>query len=109
MTKPDVERVSPGEQKLRRLDQRDMAFRILAIMILLVPTIFNIFSAIQLQRLVKQNRNETLAARRVNFERQDQTQNYIKCILLIRFDYPPTSLTNREGIVNALDDCSRKQ
>lgn len=106
----DIEPLSPGEQKLRQLDKRDMVMRGVAIAILILATSFNMLSGWLLQNLIKQNRQETIKARQTNFERQDQIQAYIKCIVLLRYDHPELKPDSpRQDVNKALDDCSKKQ
>lgn len=105
----DTEKLSPGELKLRQLDKRDMVTRALAMLLLLGAILFNIASAWEVQQLIKQNRQETLAARKVNFERQDQTQAYIKCIVLLRYFSPPlTASSTKIETEAALNTCAAK-
>jgi hypothetical protein len=42
-----------------------------------------------------------------NILRQNNLEDYVKCLSLIRFDVPEKQLTTREGVSLALDKCAR--
>jgi hypothetical protein len=65
--------------------------------------------AAQNQKLDADAQKATVVARQQNIERQEQLKSYIKCIVLIRYDHTPESLTTREGVESALDGCAQEQ
>lgn len=70
---------------------------------------FNIFIAFQVQRVVHDHQEITLSARKANIARQEELEDYIKCVLLIRYDVPPEQLTTRNGAEVALDACAARE
>lgn len=46
--------------------------------------------------------------REAQVKREVQTQEYIKCILLLQFDVSPEALKTREGAEKALDRCAQQ-
>lgn len=97
---------SPAQQFLARVDARDKMARAAGIAILLALVVFNVFTAIRLQNVIDQNQRDTLEARQANTARQNELKDYIKCVLLIRYDVPAEALTTRDGVEAALDACA---
>ena len=99
---------SPAESFLRQVDHRDKLMRYAELSILLALVLFNVFVASRLQQVIDENQRDTIEARKANIARQAETKDYIKCIVLIRFDNAPEALTTREGVETALDVCATK-
>jgi hypothetical protein len=95
-----------GEALLRKVDRRDKVMRLAEIAILFALVLFNVFTAVRLQNVIDQNQADTLQAREANIARQDELKDYIKCVLLIRYDVPPEHLTTRDGAEQSLDTCA---
>jgi hypothetical protein len=95
-----------GEALLQKVDRRDKIVRIIEVAILLLLAGFNIFSAIRLQDVVDQNHDAAIQRSELATRQRQEQKDYIKCVLLIRFDVPPEQLTTREGTEKALDDCA---
>lgn len=101
--------LSPGEIKLQQLDRRDSAFKGFLLFVLILAVGFNVFSGIQLQRQAEVARKETARFREANIVREGKTQEYIKCIVLLRFHEPPvTPLSTKAETTAALDTCAEK-
>lgn len=82
--------------------------RLLYIAMLLVVC-FNIFIAIQVQKLISDGQKSTIVARQANIERQAQLEGYIKCVVLLHYDNPNlTPQSSREEVEAALDKCAQK-
>lgn len=95
--------ISDNELKLRQLDRRDSAFKGFLLLILIFAVAFNSFSAIQF-------RNETRVARAANIARQNEIQDYIKCVVLLRYYEPPvTASSTKQETVVALDSCAKAE
>lgn len=63
---------------------------------------FNIYVAYQTQDVLHDGRE-------ANIHRQNETNAYIKCILLLRYDHPELNeKSTREEVVTALDKCADK-
>jgi hypothetical protein len=97
---------SPAQRTLNKIDHRDQFVRAVEIALLIAVVTFNIFLSVRLQQVIDSNQADTLQARTANIERQQQLEGYIKCVLLIRYDVPPESLTTKEGAAAALDSCA---
>lgn len=94
--------VSRGEEAIRSLDKRDKFTRGLAIVILLFVVAFNIYT-------IQANKADTLKAREANTARQAEIKEYIRCIVLLRYDNPTlTAQSPREDVENALDKCANR-
>lgn len=64
----------------------------------------------QIQSIINNNQKSTLEARGANVQRQVELKNYIKCILLIRYDNPNLTATSpRADTELALDRCAKVQ
>ena len=100
---------SPAQQTLQKLDHRDRFIRTVEIFILILVVVFNIFLGVRLQQVINNNQIETVAARQANIKRQQDLEQYIKCVLLIRYDVPPEQLTTRKGTEAALDKCATEE
>lgn len=104
MNDPDV---SPAELKLQKLDRRDRAVRIIEVVILLAFGAFSTLTNVRLQHVIDSNNAATVQARKDNIERQEQSQNYIKCIVLLKFSQPPLDPNSRKSVEAALDKCAK--
>lgn len=94
--------LSDNEIKLQQLDRRDNTFKGFLLVILVCAVGFNAVSAIQF-------RNETRVARAANIARQNEIQDYIKCIVLLKFYEPPlTPNSTKAETIAALDTCSKQ-
>lgn len=100
---------STGEEKLQKLERRDTVFKGFALLVLALAVAFNMFSAFHLLGEVDRFRQETLIAREANIERQEKIQDYIKCVVLLRFYEPPiTEDSIEQEVRDALDSCADK-
>lgn len=111
MTKEDDQKSittpgTKGEALLRKVDRRDRLMRAIELGVLFALVLFNIFISIRLQTIINQNQTEALQAREANTARQNELKDYIKCVLLLRFDAPPEQLVDRDGVEGALDTCA---
>lgn len=100
--------LSENELKLRQLEARDRKLRIFQVVVLLGIVMFNIFTAIRLQNVIDRNQANAVEARKSNIARQDELKNYIKCIILLRYDN--TNLgpdSPRKDVETALDRCAK--
>lgn len=84
-----------SERLLKKIERKDTIIRSVQLIVLTFISVFNIFFAVQ-----------TLDARQANIQRQDELKDYIKCILLIRYDSTPEQLATRKGGEAALDHCA---
>jgi hypothetical protein len=97
---------SPAQLTLARIERRDKRIATFKIFLLLIVVIFNVLTALRLQQVIDENQAETQRAREANIARQDEIKEYIKCVLLIRFDYTPEQLSSKEQVESALDTCA---
>lgn len=98
---------SPAQEFITKVDARDRAVRGFEIAVLFVLVIFNIFSAIRLQNVIDQNQSDALVRSQTASQERQESKDYIKCILLIRYDTPAEKLTTRDGTEAALDACAK--
>lgn len=99
---------SPAQKMLKKVDRRSFVAVVFGIGLLLIVTVFNVFTAVRLQYIIDKNQEDTLQARDANVDRQEELQGYIKCVLLLRFDTTPEQFATREGASKALDDCAKQ-
>lgn len=71
-----------------------------------VYRIYHISADIQSSQQAFQD--STIQARKDNIRRQQDNEDYIKCLVLVKFDVPPEQLTTRDGVAKALDDCANR-
>lgn len=100
---------SPAQETLAKIDKRDQRIRIIELTIVFAMVIINLFVLLRLQQVIDQNNRATIEARQQNIERQNDQKNYIKCVLLIRFNEPPVDLTTKSSVSKALDQCAQTQ
>lgn len=91
---------------LHKVDRRDKIVRAIEVVILFVLAIVVFVTLLRLQSVIDQNQVNALQARKANIERQKETQDYIKCVLLLRYDTTPEELATRKGAEKALDRCA---
>lgn len=94
------------QRTLKKIDDRNKRTVIVVIVVLLAATIFGVFLNLKLQQVIDRNQEEARQARAANIDRQGEMKNYIKCILLIRFDSTPEALATRGGAEAALNACA---
>lgn len=64
--------------------------------------------SLQVKQLIVENQRSTLQARQANVERQQDLQNYVKCLTLLRFDNPELGpQSTRSQVESALDKCAK--
>lgn len=97
---------SPTQKLLVKVDKRDKLVRTIEIAMLLVFGVFSVFLAIRLQFVIDQNQRDSLRRSHQAQIDRSETKDYIKCILLIKYDTPAEQLTSREGTEKALDLCA---
>lgn len=97
---------SPAQSFIKKIDRRDKLVRIIEIVFLVIAISFTIFGLIRIQQLISLSQQETLQRSEKAAQERGETKQYIRCILLIRFDNPPETLTTREGVAKALDNCA---
>lgn len=102
----DITPESVGKNTLRKIEHRSSQLMTIAIILLVTVSGFNVWSSIRLQQVIDENNTTTVQARKVNIQRQNELKDYIKCVLLIRFDVPPDQLSTRKGAEKALDICA---
>lgn len=100
---------SPSQQLLAKVDRRDKLVRIVEITILMAVVVLNIFIGLRIQTVIDSNNKATVQARQDNVERTTQSQQYIKCIVLLRFNTTPMALQTKAGVEKALDACAAEQ
>lgn len=98
---------TPNQELLSRVDRRDKLVRGVELAILFIIVLFNIFLGLRIQSVIDQNQADVLRAREANIQRQVELKDYIKCVLIIRFDYTPEELATKEGVTKALDTCAK--
>ncbi len=91
---------SDSQKFIDRVERRDKMVKIFEVIILFGLVAFNVFTVIQNQR-------SALERSAIATQERAETKEYIKCVLLIRFDVPEKELTTREGAEKALDDCAK--
>lgn len=76
--------------------------------LVLVPLVIgvNIFSIFQLRNFVVDNQRGVLVARQDNRRRQEEIKNYVRCILLLRFEIAQEDFGNEKVVTEALDRCA---
>lgn len=100
---------SPSQDFIGKVDRRDKLMRIIEVFMLLVIVLFNVFFGLRLQSVINKNNQTATDSRKTNAQRQNEIQDYIKCVVLIRFDDPPLPATaTREETSKALDECAKK-
>jgi hypothetical protein len=98
---------TPAQHVLQKADHRDKVVHTLEIIVLFAVVLFTIITLVRLQQIIDQNQQSTLEARRINMARQTEIKDYIKCIVLIKYDTPPEDLTTRTGTEAALNACAK--
>lgn len=56
---------------------------------------------------INEIRSSQLANKEDNNRRQENLKSYVKCLALSRFDVPAQQLLTRQGVLDALDKCSK--
>jgi hypothetical protein len=98
---------SNGEVTLDKIDKRDRSVRAIELVVLAILVGFNVFSAFSLQTLITANQKSAVIARKTNLAKQDSTQSYIKCIVLLRYDNPTLNQNSTKAETEkALDKCA---
>lgn len=98
-----------GERLLSRVDRQNNTMRVFEVVILGALVLFNLYVGLRLQSIINLNQTSTVEARKVNIQRQNQTQSYIKCVYLVAYNVPRSSLGNRQEAEKALDECATQQ
>lgn len=99
---------SPAQKMLNKADRSIHRAIIGGIVMLFVVAALNVFAAVRLQYIIDKNQEDVIQARQANIERQSEQKDYIKCVLLLRFDATPQQLATREGASKALDECAQR-
>lgn len=97
---------SPSQALIAKVDKRDKLVRIIEVAILMTVVVFNVFVGLRIQTVIDNNNAATVQARKDNVERETQSQQYIKCIVLLRFNTTPMALQTKAGVEKALDACA---
>lgn len=100
---------SMAQVTLERIDRRDRVVRTLQTLLVMVVVGLNIFLMIRLQSVIDQNNTAALVRSQQAEQQRTDTQEYIKCVLLIRYDYPPETLSTRDAAQIALDTCATSE
>lgn len=98
---------SPAQETLRKIDNRDKVLKTAQLAIFFVVAIFNVFIILRLQQVIDQNQRESLARSGVAVQDRKEQKDYIKCVLLIRYDASQEALSTRAGVEAALDRCAK--
>lgn len=57
--------------------------------------------------IIENAQQSTLEAREANIERQEDLKSYVKCIVLLRYNYPDLNETSpKSDVETALDSCA---
>lgn len=99
---------SPQQEALAKIDNRDKLVRAVEITILLFVVAFNIFLGLRIQSVIDQNQRDAKARSEAAQQDRNEQKDYIKCVLLIKFDDPPADLTTKVGTSKALDACAKQ-
>lgn len=97
---------SPAQQFIAKAERRDKVQRSVEVFVLICVVVFNLFIGLRLQQVIDQNNQATVTARQQNIDRQNDLKDYIKCILLVRFNQPPVDATSKAAVSKALDECA---
>ncbi len=97
---------SPAQEALERVDRRDRLVRAIELFVFTCLVVFNVLIGVGILKVIDQNQKDALVrSEQASLDRKEQ-KDYIKCVLLIRFDTPPEDLTTRKGVEKALDACA---
>jgi hypothetical protein len=99
--------VSENELQLRKLDHRDILMRIVQNVALFVVVAINLLTLMNMQQVIDQNQKSALDRSNQAARERAETKNYIKCVLLIRYDMPEGAVFTREQSSDALDKCAK--
>lgn len=99
----------PSEKLIHKIDARDRLMRVLEVVALLIIMGINIFGLFQIESIIKTDQAGTVAARQANKDRQQQITDYIKCLVLLRYDAPTLGpQSTRAETEAALDKCAQQ-
>lgn len=59
------------------------------------------------KKTINEIRSTQIANKEDNTNRQENLKSYVKCLALSRFDVPAQQLLTRQGVLDALDKCSK--
>lgn len=100
---------TPSEIKLDKIDNRDKLVRAVELIVLAVLVCAQLASTVALQNVINENQKRTVAARAANAQRQQEQKDYIKCIILLKYDAPNLNAqSTRSDVETALDNCATK-
>ena len=92
--------VSENELKLRQLDRRDMMLKFYIATLTTIAVVLLLFVALS-------NRTNIVEHRQRNEEVHLEIENYIRCVVLLRYAEPPiTPESPEKDVTAALDKCA---
>lgn len=78
--------------------------------LIIAVLIVNIIGIVKIQTVINDNQAQTIVARQQNIQRQQEIKDYIKCLILLRYDNPTLTVNStRAQTEAALDKCAMKE
>lgn len=78
--------------------------------LIIAVLVVNIIGIVKIQTVINDNQAQTIAARQTNLQHQQEIKDYIKCIVLLRYDNPTLTVNStRSETEVALDKCAMKE
>jgi len=87
--------VSDNEMKLRKLDRRDMTLKSFLVFLAIAATILIASGLLKIHDNGQQSARQAIT-----------NKEYIKCVVLLRFDMSESEKASRKATEKALDDCA---
>lgn len=69
----------------------------------------NLVGLFEIQQNISANQASTIQARQDNTNRQINLKNYVKCVLLLRFDPGLIPTSTKADVSKALDECAAEE
>lgn len=69
----------------------------------------NLIGLYEIQQNINNNQTTTLQARQDNAARQEDLKNYVKCVLLLKYNPNLIATSTKANVSKALDDCAAEE